>query len=94
MNGVEIVEAVSVLAEGPFDQPGFPYASIEAFFHKKATIYKLKMGDANKSDIERGNLQKINIHNSMGSRDDASKTLVAQPRSLTALWCYYSGQRR
>jgi|TARA_B100001540_G_C15219409_1_gene378814 hypothetical protein len=54
VNPVEIEEAISVLAEQPFDQAGFPFAFLEAFGNKKATIDKLKKGDANKSDIERG----------------------------------------
>ena len=67
-----------------FEQAGFPYAFLEAFGNKKATIDKLKKGDANKSDIERGVLQQNNIHIAICSKDDAAKTLVAQPRSLTA----------
>ena len=75
MNAVEIEEAVSALAEQPFDQAGFPYAFLEAFGNKKATIDKLKKGDANKSDIERGLLQRKNIHIAISSRGDVSETL-------------------
>ena len=67
-----------------FEQTGFPDAFLEAFGNKKATIDKLKKGDANKSDIERGVLQQNNIHIAICSRGDVSQTLVAQPRSLTA----------
>ncbi len=38
MNAVEIEEAVSRLAEGPFDAAEFPYAFLEAFGNKEATI--------------------------------------------------------
>lgn len=31
MNAVEIEEAISALAEQPFDAAEFPYASLEAF---------------------------------------------------------------
>ena len=67
-----------------FEQAGFPYAFLEAFGNKKATIDKLKKGDANKSDIERDVLQRNNIHIAIYSRGDVSKTLIAQPRKLTA----------
>ena len=42
MNAVEIEEAVSNLAEEPFDPAGFPFAFLEAFGNKKATIDKLR----------------------------------------------------
>ena len=67
-----------------FEQAGFPYAFLEAFGNKKATIDKLKKGDANKSDTERGILQQNNIHIAICSRGDVSKTLIAQPRRPTA----------
>ena len=67
-----------------FEQTGFPYAFLEAFGNKKATIDKLKKGDANKSDIERGALQQNNIYIAICSRGDVSKTLIAQLRRLTA----------
>ena len=57
MNAVEIEEAISALVEQPFDQAGSPFAFLEAFGNKEATIDKLKMGASNKSDIERGVLQ-------------------------------------
>ena len=67
-----------------FEQAGFPYAFLKAYGNKKATIDKLKKGDANKSDIERGALQQNNIHIAICSRGDVSKTLIARPRRLTA----------
>ena len=62
MNAVEIEEAISLLAEQPFDPAEFPYAFLEAFGNKAATIKQLKKGVANKSDIEGGILQRNNIH--------------------------------
>jgi len=35
-----------------FDQDSFPYAFLEAFGSKKATLYKIKKDDAKKSDVE------------------------------------------
>jgi len=75
VNAVEIEEAISALAEQPFDQAGFPFAFLDAFGNKKATIDKLKKGDANKSDIERGVLQRNNIHIAVCSRGEVSQTL-------------------
>ena len=57
MNTVEIEEAISGLVEQSFDQAGFPFAFLEAFGNKEATIDKLKKGVSNKSDIKRGVLQ-------------------------------------
>ena len=44
MNAAEIEEAISALVEQPFDQTGFPFAFLEAFGNKEATIDKLKKG--------------------------------------------------
>ncbi len=61
MNAVEIEEAVSKLAEEPFDPVTFPYAFLEAFGNKPTTIKRLKRGATNKSDVG-GVLQRSNIH--------------------------------
>ena len=61
MNAVEIEEAVSLLAEQPFDADAFPYAFLEAFGNKTTTIKRLKSGSTNKSDLG-GVLQRGNIH--------------------------------
>lgn len=61
MNAVEIEEAVSQLAEAPFDRAEFPYAFLQAFGNKETTLRKLRSGASNKSDIE-GVLQHANIH--------------------------------
>lgn len=61
MNAVEIEEAISGLAEQPFDATEFPYAFLEAFGNKETTIKKLRAGASNKSDVG-GVLQTNNIH--------------------------------
>ena len=62
MNAVEIEEAVSRLAEMPFDTESFPYAFLEAFGNKATTIQKLRSGASNKSDVSGGVLQRNHIH--------------------------------
>jgi hypothetical protein len=62
MNAVEIEEAVSRLAEAPWDAASFPYAFLEAFGNKETTIKRLRSGDSNQSDIPGGVLQRNNIH--------------------------------
>jgi hypothetical protein len=62
VNAVEIEEAISQLAEQPFDPPTFPYAFLEAFGNKPATLKRLQAGAANKSDVANGVLQYNNIH--------------------------------
>ncbi|MDZ4066490.1 MAG: type IIL restriction-modification enzyme MmeI [Tabrizicola sp.] len=61
MNAVEIEQAVSELAEQPFDAAEFPYAFLMAFGNKDTTIKRLRTGASNKSDIG-GVLQTNNIH--------------------------------
>ncbi len=61
MNPVEIEQAISDLAEAPFDAAEFPYAFLEAFGRKATEIKKLRKGDTNKSDLG-GVLQRNNIH--------------------------------
>ena len=61
MNAVEIEEAVSALAERPFDGAEFPYQFLEAFGNKEATIKRLRAGATNKSDLG-GVLQTNNVH--------------------------------
>jgi len=62
LNAVEIEEAVSRLAEQPFDPANFPFSFLEAFGNKPTTIQRLRSGASNKSDIEGGVLQHNNIH--------------------------------
>ncbi|MCZ8124479.1 MAG: lactate dehydrogenase [Magnetospirillum sp.] len=61
MNAVEIEEAVSALAEKPFDRAEFPYAFLEAFGNKETTLKRLRNGASNKSDLG-GVLQTNNVH--------------------------------
>ena len=61
MNAVEIEQAITDLAEQPFDREEFPYAFLEAFGNKVTTIKRLRAGASNKSDLG-GVLQTSNIH--------------------------------
>lgn len=61
MNAVEIEQAISELAEKPFDRNEFPYAFLEAFGNKETTLRRLRTGATNKSDVG-GVLQTNNIH--------------------------------
>ena len=61
MNAVEIEQAITDLAEQPFDPATFPYAFLEAFGNKATTIQRLRSGATNKSDLG-GVLQTNNIH--------------------------------
>lgn len=62
MNAVEIEEAISRLAEQPFDAAEFPYAFLEAFGNKPTTIQRLRNSNKNKTDIEGAVLQYNSIH--------------------------------
>lgn len=70
MNAVEIEEAVSALAEQPFDAADFPYAFLAAFGNKDATLRRLRSTKSsektNKSDVG-GVLQRNNIHLAVSS---------------------------
>ena len=61
MNAIEIEQAITDLAEQPFDPAEFPYAFLEAFGNKATTIKRLRTGTTNKSDLG-GVLQTNNIH--------------------------------
>jgi len=61
MNAVEIEQAVSELAEQPFDGAEFPFAFLRAFGNKDTTIKRLRSGESNKSDLG-GVLQTNHIH--------------------------------
>lgn len=74
MNAVEIEEAVSALAEQPFDSNEFPYSFLEAFGNNTTTIKRLRKGTANKSDLN-GVLQKNNIHIRACESGDVAETL-------------------
>ena len=76
MNAVEIEEAISQLADQPFDPESFPFAFLEAFGNKETTIKRLRAGASNKSDIG-GVLQTNNIHIATCSSGQVTKTLIA-----------------
>jgi hypothetical protein len=75
LNAVEIEEAISRLAEQPFDPAEFPYAFLEAFGNKATTINRLKSGNTNKTDIEGALLQYNNIHIAVCPTGEVLKTL-------------------
>ena len=76
MNAVEIEEAISQLAEQPFDPVNFPYAFLEAFGNKETTIKRLRAGASNKSDLG-GVLQTNNIHIKVCAEGEVTNTLTA-----------------
>ena len=75
MNPVEIEQALSDLAEQPFDSLEFPFQFLECFGNKPTTIRMLKAGASNKSDVEDGVLQRNNIHQATCAIGEVSKTL-------------------
>src|SRR4029077_8007839 len=76
MNPVEIEEAISALAEQPFDPVEFPFAFLPAFGDKDTTIKRLRKGESNKSDLG-GVLQTNNIHITVAAPGGVTKTLAA-----------------
>jgi hypothetical protein len=76
MNAVEIEQAVSALAEKPFDRVAFPYAFLEAFGNKDTTLKRLRSGASNKSDLG-GVLQTNNIHIATCDAGAVTQTLHA-----------------
>ncbi|WP_193521066.1 DNA methyltransferase [Limnospira fusiformis] len=79
MNAVEIEEAVSQLAEAPFDPEAFPYSFLEAFGNKATTIKRLKSDrhSTNQSDLPGGVLQRHNIHLKVCPEGEVTATLTA-----------------
>jgi hypothetical protein len=76
MNAVEIEEAISALAESPFDAQEFPFAFLQAFGNKETTLKRLRKGASNKSDLG-GVLQTNNIHIAVANPGEVTKTLTA-----------------
>lgn len=76
MNAVEIEQAISALAEQPFDGREFPYAFLQAFGNKETTLKRLRAGASNKSDLG-GVLQTNNIHIAVSAQGEVARTLVA-----------------
>ena len=76
MNAVEIEEALSELAEQPFDPAEFPFAFLQAFGNKETTLRRLRSGAANRSDLG-GVLQTSNIHIAVAAPGEVTETLAA-----------------
>lgn len=79
MNAVEIEEAVSALAEQPFDAEEFPYLFLLAFGNKDTTIKRLRAtkGSTNASDISGAVLQRNNIHIATCPPGEVTRTLTS-----------------
>jgi len=80
LNAVEIEEAISQLADLPFDPERFPYSFLEAFGNKETTIKRLRVGASNKSDLG-GVLQTNNIHISTCGTGEVTMRLTALKES-------------
>src|SRR5882672_4017798 len=76
MNAVEIEEAISALAERPFDAVEFPYLFLQAFGNKETTLKRLRKGESNRSDLG-GVLQTNNIHIVVAALGVVTKILAA-----------------
>ena len=76
MNAVEIEEAISDLAQRPFDPVEFPFEFLEAFGNKATTIKRLRSGATNNSDLG-GVLQRSNIHIKVSPDGETTSTLTA-----------------
>src|ERR1700720_4464906 len=76
MNAVEIEEAISKLAEQPFDAEEFPFAFLQAFGNKETTLKRLRKGESNRSDLG-GVLQTNNIHIAVAAPGEVTKTLAS-----------------
>lgn len=76
MNAVEIEQAISELAEKPFDRQEFPFQFLEAFGNKETTLKRLRTGVSNKSDLG-GVLQTNNIHIATCAPGQTSTTIAA-----------------
>jgi len=80
LNAVEIEQAITDLAEQPFDPATFPFAFLEAFGNKETTIKRLRAGASNKSDLG-GILQTNNIHILTCETGQVTKALKALKNS-------------
>ncbi|MYC68417.1 MAG: class I SAM-dependent DNA methyltransferase [Acidobacteriia bacterium] len=76
MNAVEIEEAVSALAECPFEGGEFPFEFLQSFGNKATTVKRLRSGASNSSDLG-GVLQRSNIHIKVCAEGEAADTLAA-----------------
>lgn len=76
MNAVEIEQAISVLAEAPFDPAEFPFSFLQSFGNKETTLRRLRKGESNKSDLG-GVLQTNHIHIAAAAPGTVTQTLAA-----------------
>ena len=74
MNAVEIEQAVSALAERPFDAAEFAFAFLEAFGNRATALKRLRVGAFNRSDVG-GVLQARHIHIAVAAQGSVSETL-------------------
>src|SRR3954468_10216651 len=84
MNAVEIEEAISALAERPFDAVEFPFDFLAAFGNKETTLKRLRSGASNKSDLG-GVLQTNNIHIATCRAGEVTRTLAALKASAATI---------
>lgn len=80
MNAVEIEEAVSALAEAPFEADRFAFSFLEAFGNKATTLKRLQAegkSSTNQSDLSGGVLQRNNIHLATCEDGEVAATLAA-----------------
>ncbi len=75
MNAVEIEEAVSELAQQPFDAAEFPFEFLLAYGNKATTVKRLRKGSSNKSDVG-GVLQRTNIHMKVAEAGQVAQALA------------------
>jgi hypothetical protein len=77
VNAVEIEQAVSELAEHPFDAGSFAFAFLESFGKKGTTLKRLRAGATNKSDVPGGVLKRDDIHIAICAPGQVPATLAA-----------------
>ena len=86
MNPVEIGDAISDLAQQPFDAAEFPFQFLEAFGNKKTAIDRLRKGATNQSDIPGAVLQRSHIHIATclpGAVGDTLTALRSSPKTTS-----------
>jgi hypothetical protein len=87
MNAVEIEEAVSELANSPFDGGEFAYQFLAAFGRNDTAIKRLRSGNTNQSDVSGGVLQRSHIHLATCAAGEVDATLQAlrdSPKTASA----------
>lgn len=80
MNAVEIEEAISELAESPFDSAEFPFQFLAAFGNNALTLQRLRKvgsGGTNHSDLDGGVLQRNHVHLAVCAPGAVHETLDA-----------------